>query len=337
MLWLDIKYASLLSVKLDLYKVTNNNPYAATFRCPLCGDSRKSKTKTRGYFYVKYSKLRMKCHNCGASRNFPTFLKMVDNNLFSRYSIDKFGASSDDADPIIPKPSVIEVVEPRLIDGLLAKVSSLSEDHPARVYAASRHLSDEALERIYYIDDVSKIGQLKDSYREKITGVEPRLVFPFYNRKGLLVGVTMRALDDHPLRYITLRFNQDEPMIYNYDAVDFEQQVYCVEGPIDSLFLPNAVAVGGSDMKKVRQLLPASTIYVFDNQPRNAAICKLMRGMILSGFRTCIFPDSIEQKDINDMVSAGLDVREVIYTNSYQGLEAQLKFEAWRKCDVYDG
>lgn len=331
MLWIDIKYASLLSVKLERYKVKNNNPYTATFRCPLCGDSTKNREKTRGYFYVAYNQLRMKCHNCGASHYFTTFLKMVDNNLFSRYSIEKFGVKQTNSDIIIPESRVPEVIEPRLIDGILDKLSSLSEDHPARKYAEARNITGDLQDRVYYINDVSKIGQLKESYREKIIGTEDRLVFPFYNRKGLLVGVTMRAIGDHALRYITVRLSEDDPMIYNYDAIDFTKQVYCVEGPIDSLFLSNCVAVGGSDMKTIRKLLPKHTIYVFDNQPRNVAICKLMRGMILSGFRTCVFPSSIEYKDINDMVSAGLDVQKIIYTNSYEGLEAQLKFEAWKK------
>ncbi len=331
MLWLDIKYANLLSVKLDKYRITKNNPYSATFRCPICGDSAKNPNKTRGYFYVAYSSLRMKCHNCGVSTYFTTFLERVDNNLFSRYNMDKFGAKETETDVIIPEKSDMSKIEPRLLDNLLDKVSSLPEDHEARQYVKARHITDNMLDRLYFIDDVSKIAQLKESYREKIVGTEARLVFPFYNRKGLLVGVTMRAIGEHKLRYIAVRLNSTEPMIFNYDGVNFEEQVYCVEGPIDSLFLPNCVAVGGSDMKSVRKLLPLNTIYIFDNQPRNAAICKLMNGMIMSGFRICIFPISIEQKDVNDMVSAGIDVTTLIYTNSYSGLEAQLKFEEWRK------
>jgi len=331
MLWIDIKYANLLSFKLDKFKVKNNNPYTATFRCPLCGDSAKNKNKTRGFFFIQYNKLRMKCHNCGESFSFKNFLKKLDKNLFDQYNLESFGISN--TEPIVPETTkkLNEPVKMTILNQILDPVNSLDENHPARVYCNSRKLPDSALNQIFYIDDVSLIGQLKESYKEKIKGKESRIVLPFYNRKGVLVGVTMRALDDHPLRYIAIRLNTDEPMIFNYDQVDFTKQVYCVEGPFDSFFLPNCVAVGGSDMKTVRKLLPENTIYVFDNQPRNSEIIKLIRAQILSGFRVCIFPDKNEYKDLNDMVLAGLDVESIIYTNSYQGLEAQLKFEKWRK------
>jgi len=331
MLWIDIKYANLLSQKLEKFKVKNNNPYTATFRCPLCGDSQKNRNKTRGYFFIQYNKLRMKCHNCGQSYSLKNFLKLLDKNLFDQYTIESFGVSAN-TEPVVPEiPKFDEPVKMTILNQILDPVNSLDETHPARVYCNSRKLPESALKEIFYIDDVSKIGQLKESYKEKIVGTEARIVLPFYNRKGVLVGVTMRALDDHPLRYISIRLNNDEPMIFNYDKVDFTKQVYCVEGPFDSFFLPNCVAVGGSDMKTIRKLLPKNTIYVFDNQPRNTEIVKLVRAQVLSGFRVCIFPEKNEYKDINDMVLAGLDVEKVIYTNSYQGLEAQLKFEEWRK------
>lgn len=331
MLWLDIKYASLLSLKLNKFSIKNNNPYTATFRCPICGDSKKNSSKTRGYFFVQYQKLRMKCHNCGAGMSFGRFLKTLDNNLYNQYTLEKFGTSSNTR-PIVPEPPKFsEPVKMSILDQILDPVVSLPESHPARVYCDSRKLPESALLSIYYIDDVSKIGQLKESYKEKIIGTEDRIVLPFYNRKGVLVGVTMRALGEHKLRYIAIRLNESEPMIFNYDKVDFTKQVYCVEGPFDSFFLPNCVAVGGSDMKTIRKLLPDSTIYVFDNQPRNSEIVKLIRAQVLSGFRVCIFPEQNEYKDLNDMVLAGLDVEKIIYTNSYQGLEAQLKFEEWRK------
>jgi transcription elongation factor Elf1 len=333
MLWIDIKYASLLSARLDRFKVKNNNPYTATFRCPLCGDSDKNKTKTRGYLFIAYQKLRMKCHNCGASYNFNNFLEKLDGELFSQYTYERYKANNPHEErEIVPDSTApFETPDPRLIDGILDRLDTLSVDHPARAYCVSRMIPDAALSRLYYIDDVSKIGQLKDSYKEKISGTEARLVFPFYNRLGLLNGLTMRALGDHKLRYVTIRLNENEPMIYNLDAIDFLEQVYCVEGPIDSLFLPNCVAIGGSDMRSIRKMLPKSTIYVFDNQPRNKEICALINKQILSGYRVCLFPDNIEEKDINEMVMAGHNVRDIIYNNSFSGLEAELKFAKWRK------
>jgi len=334
MMWLDIKYASLLSPQLERYKVTKNNPFTATFRCPLCGDSQKSKSKTRGYFYVAYQKMRMKCHNCGASYNFKNFLKTLDNNLFKQYTVEAFSGQSEktpDIDMVFHKP-VFEAPKDSLIDHMMDRLDTLSEDHEAIQYVRSRGIPETQFHRLYYVEDVSKIGQLKEKYREKITGKESRIALPFYDRQGRLTGLTMRAIDDHHIRYLAINIVEDVVQIYNLDAVDFSKTVICVEGPLDSLFLSNAVAVGGSAMKSARKLLPSNTIYVFDNEPRNKEICKLIHKQIESGFTVCIWPENITEKDINEMVKADLDVEDIIYKNSCAGLEARMKFSYWRKC-----
>ena len=334
MIWLDIKYASLISSQLDRYKVTKNNPFIATFRCPLCGDSQKNKSKTRGYFFIAYQKLRMKCHNCGASYNFKNFLKILDNNLYKQYSIEAFSGQAEktpDIDMMFHKP-VFETPKDSLIDRLMDRLDTLPDDHEAVQYVESRLIPRDKFHRLYYVEDVSKIGQLKDKYREKITGKESRIALPFYDRQGRLTGLTMRAIDDHPIRYLAINIVEDVVQIYNLDAVDFSKPVVCVEGPLDSLFLSNAVAVGGSAMKSARKLLPSNTIYVFDNEPRNKEICKLIHKQIESGFTVCIWPENITEKDINEMVKVDLDVEDIIYKNSCSGLEARMKFSHWRKC-----
>ena len=334
MIWLDIKYASLISSQLDRYKVTKNNPFTATFRCPLCGDSQKNKSKTRGYFFIAYQKLRMKCHNCGASYNFKNFLKILDNNLYKQYSIEAFSGQAEktpDIDMMFHKP-VFDTPKDSLIDRLMDRLDTLPDHHEAIKYVESRLIPRDKFHRLYYVEDVSKIGQLKDKYREKITGKESRIALPFYDRQGRLTGLTMRAIDDHPIRYLAINIVEDVVQIYNLDAVDFSKPVVCVEGPLDSLFLSNAVAVGGSAMKSARKLLPSNTIYVFDNEPRNKEICKLIHKQIESGFTVCIWPENITEKDINEMVKVDLDVEDIIYKNSCSGLEARMKFSHWRKC-----
>jgi hypothetical protein len=276
----------------------------------------------------------MKCHNCGASSYFRTFLKKVDKELFKQYSIEALGSNSDgdqEIDMTFKAPK-FEPVEESLVDELMDRLDKLPEDHVARVYAKERGIPDTRLHRLFFVDDVSKVGQLKDKYKDKIVGKESRLALPFYDRRGRLTGLTMRALDDHPIRYIAINLVEDVPQIYNLDKVDFNKQVFCVEGPIDSLFLGNAVAVGGSAMISARKLLPKNTIYVFDNEPRNKEICKLIHKQIESGFRVVLWPDTISEKDINEMVKADLDVEDIILNNAYDGLRARVKFSEWRKC-----
>lgn len=334
MMWLDIKYAGLLSPQLDRYRVTKNNPFTATFRCPLCGDSQKSKSKTRGYFYVAYQKMRMKCHNCAASYNFKNFLKKVDNNLYKQYSIEAFGATHEKApevDMTFHKP-VFEEPKDSLLDQLMNRLDTLPNDHEAIQYVTKRGIPENRFHRLYYVDDVSKIGQLQEKYKEKIEGTESRIGLPFYDRQGRLTGITLRAIEDHPIRYLMINLVEDVIQIYNLDQVDFDKQVYCVEGPLDSLFLDNAVAVGGSAMKSARKQLPRNAIYVFDNEPRNKEICKLIRAQIESGYRTVVWPETIKEKDLNEMANAGHDVQALVEENAFEGLEARMKFAAWKKC-----
>ena len=95
MIWIDTKYANLLSSKLDLYKVKKHNPFLANFRCPICGDSQKSKTKARGYLWAASDGLVMKCHNCNASMGFDKFIEHVDERLYRQYKFEKFSGKAN--------------------------------------------------------------------------------------------------------------------------------------------------------------------------------------------------------------------------------------------------
>jgi transcription elongation factor Elf1 len=334
MIWIDAKYANILSVKLERYTVKKHNPFLANFRCPICGDSHKSKTKARGYLLASKNGLAMKCHNCGASMGFDKFIQYVDETLYSQYRLEKFSGKANkkvakEKFNFSPKN---RINEKKTLSNVLISINQLEENHPAAQYCKSRKLPDYKLSYVYYVDDVSKIASVLPEYRDKIRTTEPRLVLPFYDREKTLVGLTMRALDNNKLRYLTVRVDDEKPMIYGYDQVNLSERVICVEGPIDSLFLDNAVAVGGSDMKKAIDLLPDDTIYVFDNQPRNKQICSLMMRTIKAGKTVCIFPNTVVAKDINDMAKMGYKVNDIVRNNVFSGLEAQMQLSLWRKC-----
>jgi len=103
-----------------------------------------------------------------------------------------------------------------------------------------------------------------------------------------------------------------------------------VEGPFDSTFLNNSVALCGSD-GDVRCLEGSDIIFVYDNEPRNREIVRKIESCIQSGNRVVIWPSGVGEKDINDMVLAGHDVQSMIESNTYKGLEAKLKFNLWKK------
>ena len=98
----------------------------------------------------------------------------------------------------------------------------------------------------------------------------------------------------------------------------------------DSTFVENSVAMCGSDLD-IRSFGWSSYIWVFDNEPRNREIIERIHKTIDRGDKVVIWPSSIQEKDVNDMINSGHDVRRVIESNTYSGLQAKIKFNYWKK------
>lgn len=341
MLYVDTKFANLLSVQLERFKVKTFNPYLANCRCPICGDSQKNKNRARGYLYSKSNSIFYKCHNCGVGISFGNLLKQLNPSLYNQYKLERYKEGLDLGNAPKPHAKVeFEFEEPKfkersLLDKMMDRLDQLPDYNPAVKYAVERMIPRDKFDQLYYIDDVSKIENLAESYRNKIKGKKPRLVIPFYNSKGKLIGLTCRALGDEKLRYITIHIDKSHPMIYNLDKIDTTKTIYCVEGPLDSLFIPNSVAVGTSDLKKVRGILPKDkTVLIFDNQPRNKEIVKLMRKAMNDGWSLVVWPDNVGEKDINDMVKDGFtpeEILSVINKSTFSDLRLRIKINQWSK------
>jgi len=329
--YIDIKYLGLLSPRLELFKVKNHDPYTANCRCPICGDSKKSKWKARGYFFSKKGGFFYKCHNCGYSSSIGSLLKQLDSFLYNQYTLERFKEGKTSVANVsikFTKPDFESRKQKSLLDSLFDKVDGT----PAEEYLEKRRIPKNRWGELYYIDDVQKLEQLSEKYRGRIVGTEPRLVIPFYNRDGKFVGVTCRALGDERLRYLTIRLNDIDPFIYNLDKVDITKDVYVTEGPLDSLFLDNAVAAGSSDMNAIKSVIPKEKlVLVFDNQPRNKEIVKLIEKAINEDYKLVIWPEKICEKDINEMFLTGIAVQDIINQNTFSGLELKLKFTKWKK------
>lgn len=338
-LFVDLKYLKLISAQLPLFKQKSDNTYNC--RCIICGDSTKKKNKARGYFYPSKNDLYYKCHNCGASMHFGSFLKQVNNLQYNHYALERYGEGLPKNKPHQNIEDKFKMAEPtfekkeeRLIDKILDRVDILPEDHIAVQFCEKRKIPKDKYKDIYFIDNVKNIEQLSDKYRNKIETDEPRLVLPFYDREGTMTGFTCRALGKESLRYLTIKVKENEILAFNLDKVDITKDIYVVEGPIDSLFLPNAVAVAGTAFTKIDTLeLPKDKITVIiDNQPRNKDVCKIIDKMIDNQFKVVIWPQTLAEKDINDMVLANKKVLDIIKRNTYQGLEAKIKFTEWKRC-----
>lgn len=334
--YIDMKYTSLLSVKLDRFKVKSTSPYKVNFRCPLCGDSQVSKTKTRGWIVEKDNKALFHCFNCHRSLKLRSFLKDVDVNLYNDYIIDTkidLGIKTEIKSPI--DTIVMKVPEFRKANSPLLKIKKISQldaAHPAKIYILKRKIPTDKHYKLYYAPKfntwVNSIipNKLDDRFDE------PRLVLPFINKDGILFGFTGRSFSKNGLRYLTIMLDESKPKVFGLDDIDFGKKYYIVEGPIDSLFLSNSLAMAGADGNSNGMTRLENAVYVFDNEPRNKEICNRMEKILDNGHKLCIWPDKLIDKDINDMVLCGLDPQSIVDGNTYSGLSGKLQLSYWRKC-----
>lgn len=317
--FIDETFIERVSPRLDKFKKVKPKLY--NFRCPFCGDSHRSKKKARGYFYPVENNTNYKCHNCGISLSFNNFLKEVDPSLHKEFTIEKYKSGFTGKNFVTNTPD-FEIKTPVFNEKV--NLPKASTNDVAKKYLIQRKLNPE---KYYYASDFSKwINEI--TYEPNLKS-EPRIVIPlFYSKK--LIGVQGRALTKSDVKYITVMFDKHSPKIYNYDNVDREKPVYVLEGPFDASFIKNSIAMCGADLD-LKSLNIHYPVYVYDNEPRNQEIHARMSKVIQQGYSIVIWPDTIKEKDVNDAVLAGHNVQEILSQNVYKNLEANLKFNFWKK------
>ena len=332
--FIDRTFLLLLSPKLQRFARKKDDLY--NFRCPLCGDSQKNKTKSRGYIFRKKNDYFYMCHNCGVSTTFYNFLKQVDPHLLNEYQLERY--KNGDHQNNLPKPDFedFKTEAPKFKKALeLPSIDSLSEAHFAKNYVQQRRIPETFSSQLYYAEDfrefVTTLGIEKDGLHKD----DKRLVIPFYDKEKNLVAIQGRSLGESKLRYITLKLHDDNKKVFGLDRIDEDELVYVVEGPIDSMFLENAVATADSNLESIIDVLPKEkVVLVFDNEPRNKEIVSKMEHAIDNHFNVVIWPEIIEEKDINDMILNNFspdEIQEFISKNTFVNLRAKMEFVNWKK------
>ena len=310
----------MLSPRLDKFKKVRDNLF--NFRCPYCGDSRKSQSNARGYFYRKKNDYFYRCHNCGKGTTFGKVLEYIDSMMYKEYIMERYkgDAPKTEAPEFNFKAPKFKKIDPKLEN--LTPINKLNGGHPARQFVESRQLPEEFYSDLYLCPKFFEWSKIQSQQEH------PRLVIPFRDESGEVFAAQGRAFGKESPKYLTIKF-QDKPKIFGLDRVDFAKRYYVVEGPLDSMFLDNCLAVAGADF---RYLPPGDTTIVLDNEPRSREIIKQMERLIHQEHELVIWPDTITQKDINDMVLAGVkDIQQLINNNTFSGLEAKMKLAAWKR------
>ena len=328
----------LLRVSAKLPKFTQKKTDLFNFRCPICGDSSKNKVKARGYIYAKKGNYFFMCHNCGASMSFYNFLDKVDPHLLKEYALERY-KNGEDGKANYTKPT-FEIAKgtPTFKSKLsLPSIQSLPTGHFAKEYVENRKIPETHFSSLYFAEDFKKFVEVelkieKDGLKED----DPRLVIPFYDADKNLVAFQGRALGESKLRYITVKTDKDNNKLFGVDRINKEETIYVVEGPIDSMFLENAVATADSNlMAASRHFDKTKIVLVYDNEPRNKDIVKQIDKAIEEHYQVVIWPTMMENyKDINDMILDGFteeELQDIIDNNTFVNLRAKVEFINWKK------
>ena len=318
----DSKYIGLVSSRLQKFKRVKSDLY--NFRCPICGDSTRNKNKARGYIYAVKNNTNFKCHNCGASLSFNNFLKEMDPTLHKQYTLEKFKEGHTGKGFVVEAPK-LEFKKPVFKKSL--NLPKASTNPVAKEYLEKRKLNPE---KFYFADKFKEWTNTQKVTFDTIGRDESRIIIPMYDRDNNLIGFQGRSLVPNSVKYITVMLDEEAPKIYGLNEVNDKLPIYVVEGPFDSTFVNNSVALCGSD-GDLGYFKGSDVILVYDNEPRNREIVNRIGKCISRGQSVVIWPSGIIEKDINDMVLSGLNVMDVLKSNTYSGLEAKIKFNNWKK------
>ena len=319
---IDSKYIGLVSSRLQKFKRVKPNLF--NFRCPICGDSQKHKNKARGYFYQYKADTNFKCHNCGASSTFSNFIKGIDPTLYKQYIFEKFQTRNTGKGSIFEEPK-FEFKKPVFAKKL--DLPKASEVPIAKEYLEKRKLDPS---KFYFTYKFKEWSNTQKQTFDNIVKDESRIIIPLLDTEKNLIGFQGRSLGPNSVKYITVMINEDAPKIYGLDKIDNEKPIYIIEGPFDATLVQNGVAMCGSDLD-IRSFGWSDCIYVYDNEPRNREIVNRIDKTINGGYKVVIWPTSIVEKDINDMVLGGHKIMSVLESNTYSGLQAKVKFNNWKK------
>jgi transcription elongation factor Elf1 len=330
MSYIDTKYLNIISPYLQQFKKRGDNLW--NFRCPYCGDSQKSRTKARGFVFRKKNDLFFKCHNCGVGASLGNLVKTIDSKTYKDYIMERYKKGVETRSspqpefhfnaPVFRKKGILEGLQ---------SIKDLPDDHPARQIVEKRKLPEESLSDLYLCESFFKFTNsiIKGKF-PSLGGDHPRLIIPFRGEDGEVFAYQGRAFGNEQPKYITIKIDEDRDKIFGLNKVDKSKPILVVEGPLDSLFLDNCIAVAGADFSNIKGDLTV----IYDNEPRNKEINKQIEKTIDQGKSVCLWPDHMKEKDINDMIIAGYskkEVQEIITNNTFSGASAKLRFAEWRR------
>ena len=332
MFYIDQKYLLLVSSQLKQFKKKSDGLY--NFRCPYCGDSKKSQTKARGFIFRKENSMIYKCHNCGVGASFKNFLKQVDSKIYNEYILERYKKKE-------VEPDISQFRKPKFLLGdsplkSLIKVSTLEHNHPVKKFLENRQIPSHSHHELFLATKFFEwVNTLVPNKFPSLDGDHPRLVIPFFDERDKMFAFQGRAFGKENPKYITIVLDSARDKIYGLNKVDWNKKVFVVEGPIDSLFLDNCIATAQSDLRISYK--KQNVVLIPDNEPRNKEIVKQIEKFIDEHYSVVLWPEYVKEKDINDMILSGrtkTEIQKIINENVYSGIKAKTQFVFWKKVEL---
>lgn len=337
--WIVNKYIGIVSTRLRNFKRKGPNLYNCS--CEFCGDSEKVKNRARGYIYEKQGKMFYFCHNCGITMTIYNFIKAIDLNLYNEMQLERLKDSKPkeqiEFEQFVDKMRKPVFLKSGPLKGL-KKVSQLSPDDPVKKFVESRKIPNEYHAKLFSCPNFMNYvnGLIPNKFNEDaLKHDELRLLIPFIDKDDNVFAFQGRTLRKSDVKYITIILDDSKPKIYGLDTVDFNRKTYVFEGPIDSTFVPNSIAIAGGEMvPALKGMNKDNLILIYDNEPRSKETVKKLDKAINNGYNVVIWPENLEHKDVNDMILAGLSpalIKNIIDEHIYHGLQAKLTLAKWSK------
>ena len=350
---IDVDFLSEISNHLPQFKWKIAGKIAQC-RCILCGDSSKDSTKTRGFFYYSTNgtSLQYKCHNCGETMSFGYFLKTKFPESYKEYRLAKFKSCNNFSRSYSNKKNMTGPTYDsfksigQMVNDMVTKlakrewtmVSELDVFHPARTYCFGRGLNTDHMSKIVFTENFKKWSDENIGETDSKPPPLPFLLFPFMEKDGTLFGAQGRVFTesiDKRYRFNTvIKKNSIVGKSFGLERLDVDRPVIIVEGVIDSLLLPNCIALCGGDVNSSFKNVAGEIVVALDNENRSTDTVNRMARAIDLGFSIVLWPFGSHLKDINDMVKFGMsveDIMQVINNNTYSGNRAKTKLQFWKK------
>lgn len=336
--YLDLKYTRLVSGYLPRWKEVGRS--LSRFRCPFCGDSKKSETAARGYFFEVEDKALFKCHNCGASMGLLRFLSEIAPGLAADYRLEKFESDrrvrSGGFNKVEDETKFATSAQQRLrrtktVLDVCQRILQLPEDHKARVYLDGRMIPESAQAKLFYVENVQDLAKRIPGYGDRKIRAMDAIVIPFFDEDGSLMYLQCRFFEGD-FRYMTFEVEEDGKKLWGLDRVDWTKPVYVCEGPFDAMFLDNCIAVAGasimSEIKYIRERATNELVLIFDKDYRtNYEVYNMLKTAVDAGHKVVLYDSSFVAKDLNAQIEQGWtreQLQKYLSLHTFSGLMAKL-------------